>query len=72
MYIEDPEQIYGCFRCGELMGDIREGDQGSVCEGCGEAAIMTLQNSLDIINDLYLRGDLTVHGEEVYLDGIEE
>lgn len=69
MYIEHTEQIYGCFRCGELMGDIREEGASTVCDSCGEAAIMTLTNALDVMNEIYLRGDLTLHGEEVYLSG---
>ena len=71
-YIEDPEQIYGCFRCGELMGDVTEVGHGHVCGSCGEDSVISLLNSLDIINDLFLKGDLTLNGEDIYLNDIIE
>jgi len=73
-YIEDPEQVYGCFRCGEVMGDIHEAESGIgyVCESCGEQAVISFLNTLDILNDLYLKGDLSLEGEDIYLDDLIE
>lgn len=74
-YVEDIEQIWACFRCGEVMGDIRENSTGGAytCESCGENSIITFVSALDIINDLYLQGDLTSYGEEVeFYDDIDE
>lgn len=69
-YIEAPEQVYGCFRCGELMGDIREANDGYhyICENCGEVSVISFVNALDILNDLYIKGDLSLANEEIYLD----
>lgn len=72
MYIEDPEQIYGCWRCGEIMGDIRTEETGYVCEGCGAEAVVTMTNILDLMNDLHLRGLLMQHGEEVFIDDTKD
>lgn len=69
-YVEDPEQIYGCFRCGEIMGEVRESDLGIgfVCESCGEKAVVTFTNTLDILNDLYLKGDIAFNGDDMLED----
>lgn len=72
-YVEDPNQVYGCFRCGELMGDFTEAGETLTCSGCGEEGIVSMVNALDMINDMYLKGHLTFHGEEVFIDDyIEE
>ena len=71
-YVEDPEQIYGCFRCGELMGEVTTVGKNHVCGSCGEDSVISLLNSLDIINDLFLKGSLTLHGEDIYLNDIIE
>jgi len=71
-YIEDYEMIQGCWRCGEIMGDIRQEEQGYICESCGEQAIVSMINILDVMNDLHLRGLLMQHGEEILIDDIED
>jgi len=73
-YVEGPEQLYGCYRCGEIMGEIRESDSstGWTCESCGEPAVMSFLNALDILNDLYIRGDLQLNGEDIYIDDFIE
>jgi len=74
-YVEEPEQIYGCWRCGELMGEIREseGSYGYICESCGEQGIVSFLNALDMLNDMYLKGDISPNEEEdIYLDDIIE
>lgn len=47
-----------CFRCGAEYE--KEEDIGSVdkCEGCGEIAVISLKTACDILNDIYLKGDL--------------
>ena len=56
MYIEDTGQLYGCFRCGKVMGDIKKLDDGHVqCGNCGEQSIVTFIQALDILNDYYRR-----------------
>lgn len=68
----DAECFYGCFRCGTLGGAWYEIDGGvrSCCE-CGEPGILTLQQALDMLNDIYLKHnqevvDLMEGGEEEY------
>lgn len=60
MYIEDPEQIYGCWRCGKVMGALKEDDAGFrlICGECGENSVLSFINALDVINDLFVRGIL--------------
>ena len=60
MYIEEPSQIYGCWRCGKVMGDVVEDCLGNatVCGDCGEHTIMTFLTALDLINDLFVIGVL--------------
>lgn len=51
--------IFGCFRCGETMGPMVIRKDGYVqCGGCGEVAVLTFQQALDTLNDLWLRGDI--------------
>lgn len=73
-YIEDPSQVYGCFRCGIMMGDIKEAPNGVgyICEGCGEQSVITFLNALDILNNMHLQGDLSLDGEDTYLDDFIE
>lgn len=58
MYLDDKSKIYGCWRCGEIMGDYREDsiNGNAICESCGEPAIVTFVASMDLLNSLYLRG----------------
>jgi len=73
-YIEDTEQIFGCWRCGEIMGDIHEAEtsEGYICDSCGERAIVSFTNTLDVMNDLYLKGLLSPDNEELELDDFIE
>lgn len=73
MYVEDLSQIYGCWRCGTLMGGVEENSEGHnvVCKGCGESAILSFTTALDLINDLHVRGILeqeAVSLEDFYED----
>jgi hypothetical protein len=55
------------------MGEIREGDNnyGYVCGCCGEQSIVSFLNSLDILNDLHLKGEMGYQSEEdVYLEDL--
>lgn len=73
-YIESPEQVYGCFRCGKMMGEVKEDMHGYTCGECGERSVVTFTNTLDILNDLYLKGDISyVHdGIEIDLEDFDE
>ena len=73
-YIENPRQVHGCFRCGELMGEIREDEVSSayICDSCGEDGVITFQHALDIINDLYLRGMVDLAHDDDEIEFFEE
>ena len=59
MYIEDPAKVYGCYHCGEIMGDYSLADTGHfVCSCCGEPSIITLQTALDTLIKLQLEGHI--------------
>ena len=52
------KETYYCFRCG------KETNKGltytfSLCPACGEKGVLSLQTCLDILNDLYLNGELS-------------
>ena len=65
MYIEDPHQIYGCFRCGVIQEDIEEDTSGFYkCCSCGEFGITSFVRALDIINDMHLKGVIQTSYEE--------
>lgn len=58
------DNIYGCFRCGETQGTFTVMDDGIVrCEACQEKSVVTFLQALDILNDLYTRGQFTLGGE---------
>ena len=73
-YIEDYTAMWACYRCGEIMGDVRETENhyGYTCESCGEQSVISFLNALDILNDLYLKGDLQFNEEDMYIDDITE
>jgi len=73
-YVEDPTKLYACYRCGEMMGEIREseGVYGYICESCGEQGIVSFLNALDILNDMYVKGELHLNGEDQYIDDFTE
>jgi DNA-directed RNA polymerase subunit RPC12/RpoP len=50
------EDAYGCFRCGTIRpACVRESDDDKYeCCECGEKAIVTLKQALDMINNHYL------------------
>lgn len=50
---------YGCYRCGAINGPLKEWDEEQTrptCDECGESAIVTMQEAMDILNDLHLKG----------------
>lgn len=55
--MRDVEQEYGCYRCGTVRPIVEtHKSTGEVrCGNCGEAGIVTLRQSLDIVNDYYIR-----------------
>lgn len=63
-YVEDFTSLYGCFRCGEINGDIKEDlDQRYICDNCGERGVVTFVNALDILNETYIRGYIDINHE---------
>lgn len=52
-----------CFRCGET--DQFDGQ----CTGCGEKSVVRVVDLVDLVNDMYIHGELTIHndGETNYL-----
>ena len=64
-YIEDINNVYGCFRCGEVMGDVGIIDEHMpYCKECGEMGILSFRQALDIVNDFHRTGDLILSEEE--------
>jgi len=47
---------HGCFRCGEQDVQFTEVDYKRTCHSCGESdCIISMQEALDLLNDIYLR-----------------
>lgn len=55
---------YRCFRCG--FEEYREDDDGTIlrCPDCGEKSLISFLTACDILNDLYLRGQLNINNYE--------
>jgi len=62
--------MYGCFRCGEQDVEYTEEDYKRTCGSCGESdCIVSLQEALDLLNDIYLRDiRLDLNPEEYDID----
>ena len=57
MYIEDPGKVYGCFNCGEIMGEYTFNLEGlAICSHCQEPAVITLETALDTMIKLQCEG----------------
>ena len=57
MYIENPGKVYGCYHCGEIMGEFTVADTGHyICASCGESAVITLETALDVMIKLQRQG----------------
>jgi DNA-directed RNA polymerase subunit RPC12/RpoP len=46
---------YGCFRCGTKVSVEDDLIRTSHCEDCGSVYLITYQEALDILNDLFLK-----------------
>ena len=57
---------HGCYRCGEIDGEVEVYiDQSTKCCSCGTTGtVISFQTALDIINDLYLKGEMKINTEE--------
>jgi len=56
---------HGCYRCGAQAGEYTVNDMGmAVCGNCGEPSVVTFQQALDTLNDLYLRHGKFTHAED--------
>ena len=47
--------IYGCISCGTQVEAPDDLIRPSLCESCGHYYLITYQEALDILNDLYLK-----------------
>lgn len=47
-----------CFRCGTRHDYLPEAEDTGfgICDECGEDAVLTFNQALDLLNDLYLNG----------------
>jgi len=52
---EEEEIMYGCFMCGVRVSAPDDLIRPTCCEECGNPYLITYQEALDIINDLYLK-----------------
>lgn len=53
------EETYGCYRCGvQFEEDLRDPYESIVypCSSCGETSVISFTQSLDLVNDLILKG----------------
>jgi hypothetical protein len=50
------EIIYGCFRCGCKHSAPDDLIRPGSCVTCGEEHLLTHQESLDLLNELFLKG----------------
>ena len=58
------DQVHGCFRCGESQGIATVLEDGTVeCGTCRERSVVTFLQALDILNELYTRGEFTLGRE---------
>ena len=60
VYVEDISKVYGCFRCGVILGAVKVNPEEGyhTCVECGENGIVSFIQALDTINDQHLRGAL--------------
>ena len=57
MYIENPGKVYGCYNCGEIMGEYTVADTGHYqCRHCGEPSVITFETALDTMLKLQQQG----------------
>ncbi len=57
MFEYTEEDIYGCWNCGEIQEEYHLDDDGKcICSLCGAPAIVGLQEALDTLKDLNLKG----------------
>lgn len=55
MAAREEEIRYGCFRCGHQIDALDDLIRPSSCPECGKEYLLTYQEALDILNDLYLK-----------------
>ena len=47
------EDLMTCYNCGE--SEFAEGDDRT-CSECGHPSLLTVQEAMDIVNDMHLKG----------------
>lgn len=70
MYVENNSQIYGCFRCGAVMGEMEKEEDTAIykCCECGEHSIVGFVQAMDMLNELYVNGELHLEPNEDEFD----
>lgn len=55
------EELLHCFRCGARDVEVNDlGGDKVKCPDCGERSLMTTVEALDLLNDLYLKGNFSI------------
>jgi hypothetical protein len=63
------KHIYGCYRCGELEGEVVKHEDGSyACGSCGELSVVTFVQALDMLNAFYREGHFISQPEDELLE----
>ena len=56
-YVEDFGKVYGCYSCGEIMGEYTLSHEGyAMCSVCKEPSVISLETALDVMIDLQKKG----------------
>ena len=56
-YVEDFGKVYGCFNCGEIMGEYTLSLEGyCMCSTCKEPTVISFETALDVMIDLQNQG----------------
>ena len=65
--------VYGCFRCGDTLGPMIVQTDGYVrCGGCNEVSVVTFQQALDILNNMWIEGNIRHYEEYSTEDSLED
>lgn len=72
MKVDDVPHVHLCFRCGEVEGEYEFDENSAVqkCNSCGDHGVITVQQGMDILNELVLRNVVVLQeiSEVGYLD----
>lgn len=72
MNLDEVVDVHICFRCGEVEGDYDYDPTSAsqLCKNCGEHGVITVQQSMDILNELVLEERIKIRAvsETGYFD----